>query len=231
MKKEHLSKKCLSQDKMEDPRTLGYTLMGLTLIHGSCIKLAIQSEELWDIVSPTEPKPQLLAVGKRKRCGHQCMGKKKYPGNVNIFSSIKEEKSRLLMSCTLGQEMWTKMETAYSESAADSSLLLRSRFYGCKFLPGQTVLEFITEIEQVVSRLRAIIRIVLLDEQIIVKVTMSLPPSLKLIFKAEWESAVTAERTLSNLTTRLVQMEKEINESEKESDALLSKRVNPTEPI
>jgi hypothetical protein len=26
------------------------------------IKLAIQSEELWGIVSPTEPKPQLLAV-------------------------------------------------------------------------------------------------------------------------------------------------------------------------
>jgi hypothetical protein len=118
------------------------------------------------------------------------------------FSPIKEEKSRLLISCTLGQEMWTKMETAYSESAADSFLLLWSQFYGCKFLP-----------------------LVILDDQIIVKVTMSLPPSLKLIFKAEWESAVTAERTLRNLTTRLVQMEKEINESEKESDALLSKRV------
>jgi hypothetical protein len=141
------------------------------------------------------------------------------------FSPIKEEKSRLLMSCTLGQEMWTKMETAYSESAADSSLLLWSQFYGCKFLPGQTVVEFIPEIEQVISRLRAINRIVLLDDQIIVKVTMSLPPSLKLIFKAEWESAVTAERKLRNLTTRLVQMEKEINGSNKESDILLSKRV------
>jgi hypothetical protein len=52
------------------------------------------------------------------------------------FSSIKEEKSRPLMSRTLGQEMWTKMETAYSESAADSFLLLWSQFYGCKFLPG-----------------------------------------------------------------------------------------------
>jgi hypothetical protein len=48
---------------------------------------------------------------------------------------------------------------------------------------------------------------------------------LKLNFKAEWESEVTAKRTLRNLTTRLVQMEKEINESEKESDALLSKGV------
>jgi hypothetical protein len=51
------------------------------------------------------------------------------------FEPIKEEKSRLLISCTLGQEMWTKMETAYSKSAADSFLLLWSQFYGCKFLP------------------------------------------------------------------------------------------------
>jgi hypothetical protein len=39
-----------------------------------------------------------------------------------------------------------------------------------------------------------------------------------------------ADKTLRNLTTRLLQMEKEVKESdkEKESDALLSKRVNLT---
>jgi hypothetical protein len=39
-----------------------------------------------------------------------------------------------------------------------------------------------------------------------------------------------ADKTLRNLTTRLVQMEKEVKESdkEKESDALLRKRVNLT---
>jgi hypothetical protein len=38
------------------------------------------------------------------------------------------------------------------------------------------------------------------------------------------------DKTLRNLTTRLVQMEKEVKESdkEKESDALLRKRVNLT---
>jgi hypothetical protein len=90
--------------------------------------------------------------------------------------------------------------------------------------------EFITEIEHVVSRLRAINGIVLQDDQIIAKVTISLTPSLKLIFKAAWESMAAADKTLRNLTTRLLQMEKEVKESdkEKESDALLSKRVNLT---
>ncbi|EFX71797.1 hypothetical protein DAPPUDRAFT_326832 [Daphnia pulex] len=124
------------------------------------------------------------------------------------------------------------LDTTYSESAADSAPLwiLWSQFYGCNFLPGQTAVEFITEIEHVVSRLRAINGIVLLDDQIIAKVTMSLRPILKFIFKAAWGSMAAADKTLRNLTTRLVQMEKEVKESEKEkeSKALLSKRVNLT---
>jgi hypothetical protein len=41
-----------------------------------------------------------------------------------IYSSIKEDKSRLLMSCTLAQEMLVITETVYLESAADHALLL-----------------------------------------------------------------------------------------------------------
>jgi hypothetical protein len=33
-----------------------------------------------------------------------------------IYSSIQEEKSRALMSCDLAQEMWSRMESAYSET-------------------------------------------------------------------------------------------------------------------
>lgn len=50
----------------------------------------------------------------------------------------------------------------YSKSATDSASLLWSQFLGCKSLPGQTVVELITEIEHVVSRLRENNMIVLL---------------------------------------------------------------------
>ncbi|KZR99918.1 Uncharacterized protein APZ42_004024, partial [Daphnia magna] len=169
------------------------------------VKLAIQSEELWRIVNGTELRPE----------------------------PIREEKSRPLMSCTLAQEMWTKMETMWTDSAADLAPLLWNQFYGCKFLPGQTVMEFMSEVEHIVSRLRAIDGIVLLDNQIIAKITMSLPPKMKLIFKAAWESTAAAERTLRNLTTRLAQLEKEVKqcEEEKMAEALLSsKKIDPAQP-
>lgn len=137
------------------------------------------------------------------------------------------------MSCSLAQEMWTKMETGYLESADDIASLLWSQFYGCKCLPGQTIMEFISEIEHIVSRLRAIDGIVLLDNQITAKIILSLPPSLKLIFKAAWESTAAAEKTLRNLTTRLVQMEKEVKqcEEEKTAEALLSsKKIDSAQP-
>ena len=145
-----------------------------------------------------------------------------------IYSSIKEEKSRPLMPCTSAQEMWTKIETAYSESAADSVPLLWSRFYGCKFLPGQTVLEFMSEVEHIVSLLKAIDGIVILDDLIIAMVIMSLPKSLKLIFKPVWESTAVAEKTLRNLTKRLIELEKDVKQTEveKTTEALLSKKTD-----
>ncbi|EFX64416.1 hypothetical protein DAPPUDRAFT_334221 [Daphnia pulex] len=96
------------------------------------------------------------------------------------------------------------METMWTEFAADLAPLLWSQFYGVKFLPGQTVMEFMSEVEHIVSRLRAIDGIVLLDNQIIAKITMSLPPKMKLIFKPAWESTAAAERTLRNLTSSSV---------------------------
>lgn len=148
-----------------------------------------------------------------------------------IYTSIKEEKSRPLMSCSVAQEMWEKMETAYSEAATDSAPQLWSRFYGCKFQSGQTVMEFMSEVEHIVSRLRAIDGIVLLDDQIIAKVIMSVPPSLKLFFEAAWESTAASERTLRNLTTRLVKLEKEVKQSEERnaSEALISKKTETTQ--
>jgi hypothetical protein len=89
-------------------------------------------------------------------------------------------------------------------------------------------MEFMAEIDHIVSRLRAINGIVLLDDQITAKVILSLPPSLKLNFKTAWESTAEADRTLRNLTTRLVQLEREIKQSEDEktAEALLSKKID-----
>ena len=54
--------------------------------------------------------------------------------------------------------------------------------YGSMFRQGQSVMEFMTEEKQTVSRPREIEAIVIADDQIITQVLMSIPPSLKLNF-------------------------------------------------
>ena len=155
--------------------------------------------------------------------------KKNTTAMKNIYAAIKEEQSRILMSCNSALEMWTRLETEYTEAAGDSAPMLWSKFYGCKFQPGQSVMGFITEVEQVVSRLRSI-NIVIEDDQIITKILMSLPSSLKLSFGVAWDSAPAAEKTLRKLTTRLVRLEKSIKQQSEEEkagvsgDAFISKK-------
>lgn len=54
-------------------------------------------------------------------------------------------------------------------------------------------MEFMTEMEQIVSRLRAINGIALEDGQIITQILMSLPASLKLNFVVAWDSTPAQE--------------------------------------
>ena len=149
----------------------------------------------------------------------------------NIFGTIKEEQSRILMTCNSAREMWIKLETEYEEAAADSIPLLWTKFYGCTFRQGQSVSSFLTELEQIAFRLKSL-NIAIDDEQIMAKVLMSLPAEFR-VFGFAWESTPVDEKTLKRLTTRLITLDKSMrNDEEKRSTpdaAFLSKNKNGAE--
>jgi hypothetical protein len=66
----------------------------------------------------------------------------------NIFGAIKEEQSRILMTCNSAREIWIKLESEYEEAAADSIPLLWTKFYGFTFRQGQSVSSFFIEQRQ-----------------------------------------------------------------------------------
>ncbi|XP_046456088.1 serine/threonine-protein kinase fray2-like [Daphnia pulex] len=150
----------------------------------------------------------------------------------NIFGAIKEEQSRILMTCNSAREMWIKLESEYEEAAADSIPLLWTKFYGCTFRQGQSVSSFLTELEQIAFRLKSL-HIAIDDEQIMAKVLMSLPAEFR-VFGFAWESTPVAEKTLKRLTTRIITLDKSMrNDEEKRSTpaaAFLSKNKNGAEP-
>ena len=106
----------------------------------------------------------------------------------NKFGAIKEIQSRVLMTCSTAQEMWTKLETEYEEAASDNAPLLWTKFYGCTFRPssnsqqpnffcyiyihsfiGQSVSSFLTELEQIAFRLKSF-NIAIDDNQIMANI-------------------------------------------------------------
>ncbi|XP_046452753.1 uncharacterized protein LOC124200527 [Daphnia pulex] len=179
------------------------------------MKLALQSVELWEVVNGTQRQPA------ERRNADQVIenaaditnwNKRNTTAMQNIFGAIKEDQSRILMSCSTAQEMWMKLETEYEEDAADNAPLLWTKFYGCTFRPSQSVSSFLTELEQIAFRLKSL-NIAIDDNQIMAKILMSLPPEFR-VFAFAWDSTPVAEKTLKKLTTRLIALDKSLRNDE-----------------
>lgn len=148
--------------------------------------------------------------------------KKNTKAMQNIFGAIKEDQSRILMSCGTAQEMWVKLETEYGEASSESAPRLWTKFYGYKFQRGQSLTAFLTELEQTVSRLRSL-NVAIEDNQIIAKILLTIPAELQ-IFEVAWDITPGADKTLKNFTSRLIKLDKSIKmrkdeEKEESSDA------------
>lgn len=122
----------------------------------------------------------------------------------NIFRAIKEEQSKILMTCRTAREMWIKLKSEYEEASSGSAPLLWTKFYGCKFQHEQSVSSFLNEVEQIVSKLKSL-NAVIEDDQVIAKILMSLPSTYD-IFAMGWESTPPHEKALKNFTGRLIKL-------------------------
>ena len=56
--------------------------------------------------------------------------------------------------CETAAEMWAYLRNRYERTGLNAQLYLRLRFYGAKMLPGQTMQQFITTVEDLAQQLR-----------------------------------------------------------------------------
>lgn len=98
--------------------------------------------------------------------------------------------------------MWQKLSDVYEQRSDSSIHMLQQRWYGAMVEGNDNIATYIAKLEDLAHRLN------LLGEQIpesmiITKILMTLPTSYR-HFVSAWESSPTAERTLVNLTSRLM---------------------------
>lgn len=143
-----------------------------------------------------------------------------------IVSSIGPQPMQHIMNCSTSREMWTKLESVYEQKSKTNIHLLQQKFYSYTRDPKDGMATFISKLETIVKQLTDLGEEIS-SSMIITKILMTLPAEYSHFYSA-WESTAEEQRTLDNLTTRLIMEEARVQsqESSEFSGALMAKRFS-----
>ena len=134
--------------------------------------------------------------------------------------SITERPLVFIVNCERSYDMWVKLENVFDNKSEMNVHLLQQKFYNVKIESGESLAIFISRVENLSHQL-SVLGSPIPDKMLITKILMSLPEKLK-YFLCAWESTAVDDRTLSNLTSRLISEELRL-EVEEPPVALVSK--------
>ena len=125
--------------------------------------------------------------------------------NLILAQALRREQLVHIIHKPTPSEKWSHLCDIY-ESADDSSLQrTAAEFYGLKYEENQDIASFLSNVSMLTTRLEELKKPV--DEAMIVaKILASLPASYEM-FCVSWSSSPAADKTMANLTSRLLQEE------------------------
>lgn len=106
-----------------------------------------------------------------------------------------------LMSCKMAYEMWMKIKTIFERDNEQKCSLLQS-FYSLTFDKENEMVTYISNLRNIANILNRM-DVVISDSMIISKVLATLPEEYG-YFASAWDSTVRNNKTLENLTSRLI---------------------------
>lgn len=142
-----------------------------------------------------------------------------------IVTSIGSKPMQHILRCESSTTMWTKLHAIYEQKHEAGKQLLQEQFYAFKGNSSDDIATHISKLDSLVQQLKDM-NIVIGDEMVITKLLMTLPSEYN-HFSSAWDSTPVAERTLENLTNRLMVEEYRINsrkcdDSSNKSEAFLA---------
>jgi hypothetical protein len=123
---------------------------------------------------------------------------KKYSAYSLLCNSVERTLLGTLVDCKTAKEVWDTLIATYEHNSSEDLHELQKQFFQAKIKPGQSLTEYIVSLNMIVSQLSTLGDKTFTDASMISKLLSSLPEGFDNFITA-WESASTAERTLSNL--------------------------------
>lgn len=132
-----------------------------------------------------------------------------------------------LCNCSTAKEMWDKLHSVYEHTSAAAKQLLQEKYHSYKKNPSHDIATHISTLQSMVQNLKAV-GVSIDDSGLIMKILMTLPSEYR-HFLSAWDSVAENDKTVKNLTDRLMVEESRygfgnlnLNEVD-ESEALLAK--------
>lgn len=122
-----------------------------------------------------------------------------------IITSIDKKIMMHIMNCNTSAEMNSKLCGIYQKDNEQQKSSLVQEFFNFSFEKGNDISLHISKLENLAYRLRALNQTID-DEMLMSKILSTLPESYR-HFRTAWESTPVQDRTVTNLTSRLISEE------------------------
>lgn len=137
-----------------------------------------------------------------------------HKNKVNLVFAQALAPSQLLHIISINEpaKQWEKLCTIYEQAASDTVQQLSAQFFAMKLGEDEDISSFISKMSNTVNRLKDLGETIK-DSMVIANIVEKLPEKYS-SFIVAWESSPVSERTLANLTSRLLRQEARIKMTE-----------------
>ncbi|KAF5282306.1 hypothetical protein FQR65_LT14360 [Abscondita terminalis] len=142
-----------------------------------------------------------------------------------FVTTVESKPLGFLMNAGTACEMWRKLHSVYDLQSDETLALVQKQFFDFKWNTSMSIGEHIVKLEQLTNRMRKL-NATIPDSMLISRILSVLPAEYK-HFHSAWDSTAAEQKTLDNLTTRLLIEEQRVKnqgaEGVEETVALLTK--------
>lgn len=176
------------------------------------VTILLKASDAYDIVTREQPIPKTENWARKDASAQKV-----------IVMTIDKKIVVHIMNCETAKEMWDKITAVYQRCDEQLKCNLLQEFFGYSYSKETDISTYISKLQNMASKLN-VLEARVTDSMIVSKILTSLPEEYKYFISA-WESVAMQERTLENLTARLL-MEESRNKTCGEEEGAVAFRAS-----
>lgn len=178
------------------------------------VGIALKAGDVYNMVKGTETKPEVGAEDYEKKLTE--WEKKDFKAQRIITETISEEFTIHLLACATSKDIWDKLHLIFEQQGETNKHALQQKFFSFQRDPNDNIATHISKVNKLVLQLRN--AGVNIDESMVITRIITTLPSKYRHFGSSWDATAAADRTLQNLTNRLL------------GEELRASSMDPSEP-